>query len=163
LWKFSFAEPNGAKTGASSVQRDRVAQLVEKALRHLLGLAGQDPDLAQQSLLLRVQVFRDDDLHDDVLIAAPPTSHVRHAPALQPEGLPVLGAGGDRDLDRPLEGRDLDPVPKRRLDHVHAKLEDDVLVVARKLGMALDTKHHIEVAGRTPAEAGLPLPADPDL
>src|SRR2546430_6158628 len=92
--------PAVRKRGGSSVQRDCVPQLVEEALRHLFRLAGEAPDFAQQRLLLRIQILRDDDLDDDVLVAAPPASHVRHTPTLKPEGLPVLGAGRDRDLDR---------------------------------------------------------------
>src|SRR2546430_16749224 len=101
------------------VERNRVAQLVEEALGHLLRLAGQAAHLAEQCLLLRVQVLRDDHLDDDVLVAAPAAAHVRHASALQPEGLPVLRAGGEGELDSPPPGRGLQPVPPGPPTPVH--------------------------------------------
>src|SRR5256886_8697499 len=88
------------------VQRNRVAQLVEEAFGHLLRLSGQAAHLPQQRFLLRVEVLRDDHLDDNVLVAAPAAAHVRHASALQPEGLPVLRAGGGGGLDRALPGPD---------------------------------------------------------
>src|SRR5215471_10022659 len=81
---------NRDKAPALSVQVDRLAQLLEEALRDLLGLARQAADLAQQRLLVGVQVLRNHDLHDDELVAAAAGAHVRHAPAGQPERLTVL-------------------------------------------------------------------------
>src|SRR5450759_151920 len=109
------------------VKRDRVAKFLEEALGDLLRLARQAPNLAQDGLLLHRQVLGDDDLHDDVLVAATAAADVRHTPARQPKGLAVLSAGRDGDLDQPLERRDLDPVAERRLDNVHAELIHRVL------------------------------------
>src|SRR5450759_4141577 len=63
------------------VKRDRVAKFLEEALGDLLRLARQAPNLAQDGLLLHRQVLGDDDLHDDVLVAATAAADVRHTAA----------------------------------------------------------------------------------
>src|SRR5258708_20617588 len=79
--------PHGAR---ALVQVDRLAELLEEALRHLLRLACQAADPAQDALLVGRQVLRHDALDDDELVAAPAGPDVGHAPAPPPEGLPVL-------------------------------------------------------------------------
>src|SRR5439155_17245409 len=49
------------------------------------------------------------------------------------------------------------------LDHVHAQLEDDVLVVPGQLRVLFDAKHDVQVAGLPAAQPCLTLPADADL
>src|SRR5438045_4297634 len=146
-----------------SVEADGVLQLLEEALRHLLGLARQPADFAQQRLLLGREVLRDHDLDDHELVAPAAAADVGHALALEPEGLPVLGPGRDRDLDRAVQRRDLDPIAKRRLDQVHPQLVDDVLLAPLQLRVLLDAQHDVEVARRSAPIAGLPLPAEADL
>src|SRR5712691_2970837 len=145
------------------IKRNRVAQLVEKALRDLLRHAGQPSDLTQQGLLLRRQVLGHDHLHHHVLVSAAPAADVGHPPPRQPERLAVLRPGRDGDLDHALDGRDLDPVAERGLDHVDPQLVDDVLLVPRQLWMRLDAQYDVEVAGRTAAHPRLPLAAEADL
>ena len=61
-----------------SVEADGVLQLLEEALRHLLGLARQPSHLAQQRLLLGRQILWNDHLHDHELVAAPAELEERH-------------------------------------------------------------------------------------
>src|ERR1700693_655778 len=122
------------------VQRNRVAQLLEEPLGDLLRLARQAANLAQDRLLLRREVLRNDDLDDDILIAAPAAPDVRHAAPGEAERLAILSTGRDGDLDQPFECRDLDPVAKGCLDHVDAQLVNRVLLVTRQVRMRLDAK-----------------------
>src|SRR5665213_1507838 len=146
-----------------SVKGNGVAQLFEEPSRDLFGLAGEASDPSQERFLLRAQVLRHDDLDDDVLVAATPSSDVRHAPPAHTERLPVLRPGGDRDLDSTLERRYLDPVAECRLHHVHPELIDDVLVAPLQERMRLDPEHHVQVAGRSASDARLALAAEADL
>src|SRR5579884_3948930 len=148
---------------AGSVQVDGLAQLLEEALGDLLGLAGEAPHLAQEVPLLRSEIPRDHHLDLHELGAPPPGAHIGHALPGQPEGLPVLRAGGDGDLHRPVQRGHLDPVAQSGLDHVDAEVVDHVLVLAPKLGMRLDLEDDVEVAGWAAAQAGLALAGQPDL
>src|SRR5229473_524660 len=145
------------------VQRDRVAQFFKESLGHLLGLTGQASDLAQQGLLLGVQVFGDDHLHQHVLVTPPAATYIGHALAGEPKRLSVLRSGRDGDLHRAVQGRNLDPVAEGRLDHVDAELVNDALVAPRQVRVRLDAQHHIQVAWRPAPGAGLALAADADL
>src|SRR3979411_409837 len=151
------------KGGWASVEGDGVAQLFEEPLGDLLGLAGQASDLPQDGFLLWRQVLGNHHLDDHVLVASPPAADVRHAAASQAERLAVLGSRRDGDLDQPFEGRDLDAVPKGRLDHVHAQLVDHVLVVPGEMLVRLDAQGGVAAGRRPPAPPGLSLPAQPYL
>src|SRR5258708_344554 len=145
------------------VEADGVSQLLEKALRDLFRLPREAADLAQHGLLLGSEVLGNDHLDHDVLVAAPPASHVWHPLALQPERLAVLCAPRHCNLDMTHQSGDLDPVPEGRLDHVDAQLENNVLVVARKLSMLLDAQNDIEVPPGPAPEPRLSLAAEPYL
>src|SRR5215472_9050194 len=177
-WSASAVRANATRTGGTesgrswkeardngrrSVQVDRVAQLLEEALRHLLGLAREAADLAEQRLLVGRQVLRHHDLDHDELVSTPAGADVGHATARQPERLPILRAGGHGDLDVAVERRDLDLVSQRRLHHVDPQLVHDVLVLAAQGGVVADPQHHVQVAGRAAAVAGLALPREADL
>src|ERR1700682_1791823 len=151
------------KAETLSIERDVVPKLLEKALGHLLGLAGQPADLPEQNLLLGGQVLGHDHLHDDVLVAATAAPDVRHAAPGEAERLAVLSSARDGDLDLPFEGRDLDPIAKGRLDHVDPELVDDVLLVPGEMLMGFDAQDDIEVSWLAAPEPGLPFPADATL
>jgi hypothetical protein len=135
----------------------------EEAFRDLLWLASQASHLAQQGLLLGTQVLRHHHLDDDILVTAAPTSHVGHASPGHPERLSVLGAGGDRNLDRTVQGRYLDAVSKRRLHHIDAQVVDDLLVASGEVQVRLHPQHDIQIAGRAAPDSCLALAADADL
>src|SRR5581483_1736356 len=145
------------------VQADGVPELLEEALAHLLRPAGQPPDLPEQRLLVGVEVLRHDHLDHHVLVAPTAAADVGHALAGQAEGLAVLGAGRDFDLDRALERGHLDPVADGRLDDVHVQLEDHVLLAPLELRVGLDPEDDVEVARRAAAHARLALGGEPDL
>src|SRR5260370_42704743 len=98
------------------------------------------------------------------LLAAPPAAaDVRHAYPCEPEGLPMLGSGWNGDLDRAVEGRDLDSVAQRRLDHVHPQLVDAALILPGEVRMRLLPEPRVQVAGPPAPDSGFALTADPDL
>src|SRR5207237_8970893 len=86
-----------------------------------------------------------------------------------------LVPGGACHLDLPVQRRDPDPVPHRRLHDVDAQLVDDVLVTPVQLRMRLDPEHDVEVArragpitrlafaGQADLRAGIHAGRDPDL
>src|SRR5438067_11110069 len=146
-----------------SVQRNRVAELLEEATRDLLWLPRQAPHLAEKRLLLRREVLGHQHLDPDVLIAAAPVAHVGHALAGQPERLAVLGAGRHRDLHRAVQGGHLDPIPESRLDQVDPDVLHDVLVSALELGVRVHLDYVVDIIRLLAEYACLALAGDTNI
>src|SRR5205814_10147606 len=86
-----------------------------------------------------------------------------HPRPLQGERLAGLRPGGNGDLDRPFQRRDLDSIPQRSLHHVDPQVEHHVRIVARELRVRLDAEDDIEIARLASAHPRLAFAADPYL
>ena len=92
-------------------------QLVHKALLLRIHLVAADfCELPQKFFLARVQIFRREDFHDDVLVAAAAAAEERDAAIPQAHDLAALRPRFDFHIDGAVERRDLHRAAERRFD-----------------------------------------------
>ena len=134
---FIVAGPRGLRAGARELL-DQLALALGQPLRQL----GVD---------LRVEV------------AAGRRAEARHALAAEPEDPAVLGAGRDRQRERPpvRRGHARLATEEQRLER-RADLRVQVVAAALEARIGRDRDDEIDVAGRTAALAGTALAGDPD-
>src|SRR2546423_4028318 len=148
---------------AGLVEADDVLELVEKALLDVLRLAADAAQLPERFLLLFGQVGGNYDPYVDELVTATAGAHMRNAASADPDRLPVLGAGRDLDLLRPIDRGDLHGVAERGLRHAQRQLVDHVGAVSLQHRMRLDLEDDIQVARGATARADLALTREADL
>src|SRR5258708_3060963 len=126
-------------------------------IQHAPLLARQRCEPLEQLALLLGELLRDLDGHAHVLVAALVAVEMGDALAAQPENLSALRAGGDLHLHLAVQRRHLDGGAERRLGEADGHLADDLGVFASHALVLLHLHHHVEIAGRAAAFAGLAL------
>src|SRR5215216_5784321 len=126
------------------------------------GGLGQRGELAQQLALLARELLGHGHLEADQQVAAALAAAAGHAPAPDPEGAAVLGAGRHLEGDRAVQGRDLELGPQGGLGEGHGNGDGEVLAAAREQGVRGDPDLDDQVAGGRPRLAGFALAAEPD-
>src|ERR1700730_1449968 len=160
------AVDTGLVYGTSSavlLEADGVLELVEKALLDVLWLAADAAQLLQRLLLLVGQVGRNHDPHVDEVVTATPREHMGNAAAVEPNGLPVLGAGRNLDLLRPVDRGDLNRVAQRGLRHAQRQFVDHVGAIALQHRVRLDLDDDVQVAVGTAARSHFTLTGEANL
>jgi len=92
----------------------------------------------QQFALLVVEFFRHDNLDNNELVTPAVGAQDRHAFALDPEHLSVLGAGLKTDPFRAVHGRHFDLCAQCCLHDVDGQLQHDVVLLALEHRMRPD-------------------------
>src|SRR5215211_8017064 len=123
---------------------------------------GQRRKLAQQVPLLARELLGHGHLEADQQVAGALAARAGHAPAPDPEGAAVLGAGRHLEGHRAVQGRDLELGPQSGLGEGHGHGDGQVLCAAPEQGMRGDPDLDDQVAGGRPRLAGLALAAEPD-
>src|SRR5829696_8722944 len=100
----------------------------------------------------------DVDRHEEVAV----TAALRRTLALDAERLPARRPGRDLQRDRPVQRRDLHLRAERRFGIGHRQLEGEVVTLASEDAVALDANANVQIAGRNPRAAGLPLAGELD-
>src|SRR5215218_6608959 len=126
------------------------------------GGLGQRGELAQQLALLARELLGHGHLEADQQVAAALAAAAGHAPAPDPEGAAVLGAGRHLEGDRAVQGRHLELGPQGGLGEGHRHGDGQVLAAAPEQGVRGDPDLDDQVAGGGAGLARLALALEPD-
>src|SRR5215207_4807504 len=119
-------------------------------------------EAVERLLLLGREVLRHVDHEAVVDVPAAAAPERLWALAAQPLDRPVPGAAGHAQLLDAVERRHLDVRAADRLGDGDRHLDLEVVALAPEDRRLLDAGDHVEVAGRTAAQAGLALAGQPD-
>ena len=102
-------------------------------------------------------------MDNDNLVASPARAHVGNALAAEAQTGAVLRARGHFELDRTVDGRDIDGVAQGRLAEIYAEVVIDIAALAPKQRMRPHAHRDVEIAVSAAARSRLALAAEPDL
>src|SRR3954447_13539080 len=100
-----------------------------------IGLVDEVEECGSRLCLRRLELRRQHDLGLDVQVARPVALHSWHPLPREPEGSASLGAGGNRQQDAALQGRDRDLRAEQRLAQGQGELALEVRSPPRVDGM----------------------------
>src|SRR2546421_268966 len=145
------------------LEADDVLELVEKALLDLLRFAADAAQLAHRLLLLLAQIGGNHDPHKNQLVTAAAAPHVRDAPTVDADRLPILRPRRYIDTLGTIHRRDFHRVAQGGLRHAQRQLVDDVGAVSFQHRVSLYLDHDVEVTGSAPTRADLAFAGEADL